>query len=383
MAYSPAAVELRRCSCTTRTGEAWGRLRRGRGGGVPGLKRGHGSGGRGGGPRGVLERPRAGATLGRLVMFGEGTAGGPVVVVHPRPTRFGRRPTPDALARATLGAVFVTNEADWASKVMGQRESLTLDFKAALTPKNDEVALDIATFANADGGVLAYGAKENEEGGVRLATETRDLGPTEPLVTAIEDAAHSYLYGLDPRPTCVPLKLANGHRVLAVNIPPSPRLVGYFSKNERERVRYPVRVGTDRRYLRPDDVERRILSYAERAMELRLRALLDPQLPEWPLYLMHLTHMAGADGCQPKPWPQGEPIIEKLDTWGVALRLGKHGFVLPYDWIISVWRHTDLQGATPRLIPGMLVSATLSLGAGKAGRGMTGIPMPWPRRFRE
>lgn len=280
--------------------------------------------------------------------------------------------------------MFVTSETDWNALVMNQPESERLDFKKNMTPKRDEIALDVAAFANADGGVLAYGACEEERNGVRVATVTEDIGRTEPLVTRVEDAVHTHLHGLEPKHSCIPLVLAGGHRVLAVNIQPSLRLVGFFTPAERERVRYPVRVGTDRRYLRPDDVERRILSYRDRNTRLRITELLNPQELETPVYLMSLVHMANRGrGGEPTPWSKTRVSIVTLEPSGVRLRFGVDNqapqFVVPYDWIVTVWDYSDLKEPVVRRHVGLLVAATMTIETGRAGQAVVGIPMPWPR----
>ncbi|MBL4684139.1 MAG: hypothetical protein JKY37_06095 [Nannocystaceae bacterium] len=279
--------------------------------------------------------------------------------------------------------MFVTNEGEWNNFVMGQRESEVLDFKKGMTPKLAEIALDIADKANAAGGVLAYGADEGTSEGVKIAMETFDLGPTEPLVTKVEDAMHNHLYGLEPKPGCVQLRLNNGHRVLAVNIRPSLRLVGFHDPSERERVRYAVRVGIDRRYLRPDEVERRILTYSDHRMRLRIDEQMQ-QLGSRPgVHLRLLSHADQHKGT-PTPWTQGRVEVERLEATGVALRFadGRQSvFTVPYDWITTVWRHRAAAGmSAPETSIGLLVAARLGWERdAEGGSHIVGVPVPWPR----
>jgi hypothetical protein len=279
--------------------------------------------------------------------------------------------------------MFVTTEADWQRLVVGQRESETLDFKSGVTAKKGEIALDVAAFANAYGGVLAYGAIEGERDGVKVAVGCKDIGPPEPHVSLIEDAVHTHLYGVDPKPQCLPLRVA-GDRVLIVNVPASARLVGYHDTSERERVRYPVRVGTDRRYLRPDEVERRTLSFPARVTQLRIMDLLSQGEKACPLYLLHLTHISRADGLRPQLFLSEPDVVAlaSLNAWGAVVQFssrqqGKAEFEIPYDWIVTVWKSKRLHEGTLRVVPGLLVSATLHW---SKDTGVDGIPMPWRPR---
>lgn len=42
-----------------------------------------------------------------------------------------------------------------------QRETIKLEFKSEISSTNDEIAKDISSFANAEGGIIIYGIKED------------------------------------------------------------------------------------------------------------------------------------------------------------------------------------------------------------------------------
>lgn len=151
------------------------------------------------------------------------------------------------------------------------REDHWLDFKGLDVatgrpyPDNvkgkDDCRLDVAAFANEEGGTLVIGA---EEVGHVLARFTAVPDPQE-RVRWIDEILKEKL---EPRPAMDPyvLRTRDGEDVIAVNIPPSLRLIGL---RDDDWYRFPVRTVDSKRYLTLAEVEARMQD-RDRVHRLRL-----------------------------------------------------------------------------------------------------------------
>lgn len=165
---------------------------------------------------------------------------------------------------------------DLASRLIpgATREDHWLDFKgldaSTRRPYRDndkgkeECRLDVAAFANEDGGTVVIGA---EEAGHVLARFTSVPDPQE-RVRWIDDVLKEKL---EPRPAIDPhvLQTSSGEDIIVVNISPSLRLIGLRSDDWYA---FPVRTVDSRRYLTLAEVEARMQD-RDRVHRLRLRQI--------------------------------------------------------------------------------------------------------------
>lgn len=133
-------------------------------------------------------------------------------------------------------------------------ETPSLDFKKAVTPKNDDIASDIAAMT-VNGGVLIYGVDENKE--TRVASDV----PRVPL-NGLEERLRSIAGSrITPTPSFdVEIVRENDddpEGVVLLVIPPSP--IAPHQVNNR----YPCRSGTTNAYLSEPEVDR---LYAQRRL---------------------------------------------------------------------------------------------------------------------
>lgn len=221
-------------------------------------------------------------------------------------------------------------------------EGQKFDAKKGVTKKASEIAKDVAAFANADGGVLAYGVEESTDAnGTKVVSGVEDLGDTQSDCRRIEDATSRLLHGLEHRPDVVPLALRAGENVIAVNIRPSARLVTLWRPGEPV-LRYPVRRGEGTEYLRPDEVDAAMLGYAARAKSIRLRELIE----EAETSDVDLFHVVKRDVPPVLFKPDGPVSVLDLASSGVWFGYGFSGskipFLIPYEWVHSTWLGLDL-----------------------------------------
>jgi len=287
----------------------------------------------------------------------------------------------------------IENETEFARMVFPGRsgpgrEGLHLDFKRELPDDGREIALDIAAFANMEGGVLAYGVDEDEgPDGRNIATSIVGIGDVDDAAARVEQAMSQWLHGLDFRPRPEKLMPLPANHVLVVNVPASPRLVGARAVSEkRGGIVYPYRTTHGKDYLRPEDVERRIMGTSARAMRIRLADLLAEADGDGgrPVKLHFLKNMnPGTFLPQPRPWPHDVSLVG-LTAWGISLHFQGAAkrlvFEVPYEWIASVWWWPAAKNGTPTEQPALLVAADLSWEVADDTKvGIRAVPMPWSR----
>lgn len=169
------------------------------------------------------------------------------------------RSTDDLTARLVPG---VTREDHW------------LDFKGLdtasgrpYTPNDkgrEECRLDVAAFANEDGGTIVIGADE----AAHVLARFTPVPNAQELVRWIDEVVKEKL---EPRPAIDPyvLRASSGEEVVAVNIPPSLRLIGLRSDDWYV---FPVRTVDSRRSLTLAEIEARMQD-RDRVHRLRLQQI--------------------------------------------------------------------------------------------------------------
>ena len=125
----------------------------------------------------------------------------------------------------------------------------------------EECRLDVAAFANEDGGTIVIGAQETDHVLARFVT----VPDAQDMVRWFDEVLKEKL---EPRPAIEPhvVRAAGGEEVIAINIPPSLRLIGLRSDDWYA---FPVRTTDSRRYLTLAEVEARMQD-RDRVHRLRL-----------------------------------------------------------------------------------------------------------------
>jgi len=172
----------------------------------------------------------------------------------------------------------IRSSADLAARLIpgATREDHWLDFKG-LNAANawpyrdndngrDECRLDVAAFANEDGGSIVIGAEEVEAGHV-FARFTPVPNAQERLRGVDEILKEK----LEPRPAIEPyvLQSSGEEEVIVINIPPSLRLIALHSDDWYT---FPVRTADSRRYLALAEVDARMQD-RDRVHRLRLHQI--------------------------------------------------------------------------------------------------------------
>ena len=135
-------------------------------------------------------------------------------------------------------------------------ETLARDFKRLLpskTPDPEELAKDVAAFANRVGGVLLLGAAEDKKRGT--------LGRYQPIsdvdAKGVRDACSKAVAALcSPKPIFESERIRkDGGFVVAINIWPFPgQAIGVRRAREADAYVFPMRTGIDCVYLKPEQL---------------------------------------------------------------------------------------------------------------------------------
>ena len=176
-------------------------------------------------------------------------------------------------------------------RLLGEMESSTLDFKKfyafggcgidgvgqdKIDKDRLEIARDIAQFCNSEGGTLLVGMAEDDEGTPRhtKAVETFSVRNIDGLLAFVEERISANLepsVRVDPRV----IDMANGDRLVAINVDPTEDVVAVYDKNVRTgkvTIEYLRRTSVGKEWMKPYEVEH-LMSKERRAMYLRLRRL--------------------------------------------------------------------------------------------------------------
>lgn len=115
------------------------------------------------------------------------------------------------------------------------RESIYLDFKAALEKEKAnaaiELARDIAQFANTLGGCLVFGVSERTDGdGRRVAEKFISVDRADLVLERVTSSVTNYLVPNTLSYSAIPIDLSTGDVVVVVNVPPSAKVVTVFDR---------------------------------------------------------------------------------------------------------------------------------------------------------
>ena len=240
---------------------------------------------------------------------------------------------------------FIRTEDDLKSVVrIGEsREGLHLDVKRK-KPEDHKVVKTLAAFANASGGYLVIGAFEDEEKRIAGFVPVND---PQSVVQQMNDAIDTQTRGFERRPEINIIEV-DRKPVVVANVEASPRLVALWRSGEASRIQYPVRQDEQAIYLRPYDVEQRILGYLPRVRLLQISDLsrrVEGAHQEVVPCVVHCTSRIRSKNEVIPQQLQAE-LVEPTD-WGIRLRildavsegrqLPPFECMVPAEWVASVW----------------------------------------------
>lgn len=149
-------------------------------------------------------------------------------------------------------------------------EGIHWDYKQMFNLKEpDNIAIDLAAFANTYGGTLLIGVAEKKINGLRVASGFV------PNVDAEEIRKRIFTHILDlvsPKidVQVVPI-VVSGNLIAAVNIEPSINLVGVCLDRDRRQYSFPYRTAYGNQFMIFEEVEKRMMDNKTRAMYLKLK----------------------------------------------------------------------------------------------------------------
>jgi Putative DNA-binding domain len=138
-------------------------------------------------------------------------------------------------------------------------EGPDLDFKRTHHDNSDELAKDVAAFANSAGGVLVIGVAEDKGS----ASHANSVDISDPCMRHITQVMASriepFIHGVELR--AIPIAHVRGSGFLAIIVPRSSQAPHAVVDPQAGTLRYPVRAGTTTRWLSEHEVS---TNYADR-----------------------------------------------------------------------------------------------------------------------
>ncbi len=149
-------------------------------------------------------------------------------------------------------------------------ESIHWDYKQSFNPKKaEDLAIDLAAFANTFGGTLLIGVAEKTDGAKKVAS-----GFVPGInVEEIRKTVHTHICEIiSPKidVQVVPIDVS-GNLIVAINVEPSVNLVGVCLDKDRRSFSFPYRTEFGNRFMTFEEVENRMADNKTRAMYLKLK----------------------------------------------------------------------------------------------------------------
>ncbi|MGH1346528.1 MAG: AlbA family DNA-binding domain-containing protein [Nannocystales bacterium] len=268
--------------------------------------------------------------------------------------------------------MWIRNEEDLRAHLdnPASREGHAFEYKGAIDRdpskgRGADFASSVGSLANADGGQVLLGVREKDGAPDKVV----GVGKLEAVGKDIEDSISNFLVGIEPRPSWQALKYDADTTVIVVDVLPSVRLVAYWNTGEREKIMYPVRTGDRLMYMRPGDVEARVLAYGPRAQRIVLEQLLrEAETDETTVYSSNRQYTPQGPGrVVTQLWHHGPARIEEVAAFGIRLEVTHEKqketteFWIPHDWITAFltrqgWR---TRGTLSEYRVGLVLRATL------------------------
>ncbi len=214
----------------------------------------------------------------------------------------------------------------------GGREGLHLEYKSE-QGRVEHTAGDIAAMANAEGGTILFGVKEDQDRR-SVAERIREIDERR-VYQHIHQAVDAWTSGLAHTPATERLAI-DGQVVVALHIFPSPSPI--CVKRKDGSLAYPLRTIEDTRYLTHDEITMRITSYSARATRIRLAEILaEPRAAETPAIEITLHHVDPNGASQLWSAPECTCHLVELGEHGAWMQFQIHTrefmFQVPYQWI--------------------------------------------------
>ncbi len=149
-------------------------------------------------------------------------------------------------------------------------ESIHWDYKQSFNSKKlEDIAIDLAAFANTFGGTLLIGVAEKSDGVKKVAS-----GFVPGInVEEIRKTVHTHISEIiSPKidVQVVPIEVS-GNLVVAINVEPSINLVGVCLDRDRRQYSFPYRTAYGNQFMIFEEVEKRMMDNKTRAMYLKLK----------------------------------------------------------------------------------------------------------------
>lgn len=149
-------------------------------------------------------------------------------------------------------------------------ESIHWDYKQTFNSKKlEDIAIDLAAFANTFGGTLLIGVAEKSDGVKKIAS-----GFVPSInVEEIRKIVHTHVSEIiSPKidVQVVPIDVS-GNLIVAINVEPSINLVGVCLDKDRRSFNFPYRTEFGNQFMTFEEVEKRMVDNKTRAMYLKLK----------------------------------------------------------------------------------------------------------------
>ena len=205
----------------------------------------------------------------------------------------------------------------------------------------EELARDVAQFANTDGGVLLVGVTERSVDGRRVADKIAPVDDVAGFKGWAEQAIRNYLTPATFARSMHEIRLEEG-TVLAINVAASVHLVALWHDTGKRGIEYLYRTDHGKEWFNPDEVERHIMN-GSRAMQIRLVQLVGS------LREGH-GQVSVAVAPPPKRWvtataswgaPFQAVILKDNSDHDIELSLNSVSVRIPHGLILDAWITAD------------------------------------------
>lgn len=216
-------------------------------------------------------------------------------------------------------------------------ESLHLDFKQTCNEsKADDLAIDMASFANTQGGVLLFGVSEAKNANqIRVAKDVVPGLDAEKLRQFLNNAVIDRIRPVVRFESC--LVSFEGGVVMAVNVEPSIEMVGVCLNRDRQAFSFPYRTEHGNRYMDFAQVEERMSESNTRRSYLKILNLLGSA--GVPKQVVIYPSVRGCANSQDVWWVE---VLQGSDQVFVV-RKNSNEAHMPYSLIEEVWRMDNME----------------------------------------
>lgn len=205
-------------------------------------------------------------------------------------------------------------------------ESIHWDYKQSFNFKQlEDIAIDLAAFANSFGGTLLIGVAETLKNGRKVASGFIPNVDVEFIRKKIHTQVRDLISpNIDVQVDPI---VVNGNLIAAVNVEPSINLVGVCLNRDRLQHCFPYRTEFGNRFMSYEDVEKRMMDNRSRPMFLKLKK-----------YIVNNNHVVifpNPKGGHSLKW-SFEWVEKSEDVFKISYD-GKLSIRLPFSSVNEVW----------------------------------------------